>query len=476
VASSASLGSAHYAERTLPTDVPRVYAKTRNVWVRPEPNTSKPWIGLLWFGGSVELKDPRPIPGKGCGGPWYAIEPRGYVCVDDKRATLNADDTILRALIPFTPDTTLPEPHPHYGESLGTVRYAELPDKQTMLRRELPLASEPDLLRAFLRETVRPSSSSGDAWPASLPVNLQEEHDSLVKGSAIAWTREVEHLGRSFLQTDDLEWIAKDRVVPLPPIDFEGVHLGQEARMPLAFFKRAGVPSFVRDQGGNFRPAARQYARHSWVNLTSVHAIDQGTELLETINGDWVLAHDAVVPEPRSETPWGAAVFGTDETGNAPAGRATWIQVSIRGGWLIAYEGTKPVFTTLVSPGRGGPPHGSRPLGSTASTPVGWFKITGKFATATMIAPDHMVHSAVPWAQNFIGPYSLHAAYWHDGWGYPKSSGCINLSPKDSFFLFGFTEPELPKGWHGVRWQPELGPATAVIVDAGPWRPAENEE
>jgi lipoprotein-anchoring transpeptidase ErfK/SrfK len=122
------------------------------------------------------------------------------------------------------------------------------------------------------------------------------------------------------------------------------------------------------------------------------------------------------------------------------------------------------VYATLISPGRGGTPKpGKRPI-ETASTPTGRFPITGKFATATMEAPNEFIHTDVPWTQNFSGPYALHGAYWHDEWGQPKSGGCVNVSPIDGRWLFDFTEPELPNGWHGIRWLPWLGPATLLIV------------
>jgi hypothetical protein len=56
----------------------------------------------------------------------------------------------------------------------------------------------------------------------------------------------------------------------------------------------------------------------------------------------------------------------------------------------------------------------------------------------------------VPFVQFFHAGYALHAAYWHDGFGQPKSHGCVNLSPRDALYLFGKTSPAVPDGWHGV--------------------------
>ena len=79
--------------------------------------------------------------------------------------------------------------------------------------------------------------------------------------------------------------------------------------------------------------------------------------------------------------------------------------------------------------------------------------ITGKLHTATMTSnySDKVVHSEVPYTQNFTGPYALHVAYWHDEWGVPKSGGCVNLSPIDGMRLFQWTEPRLPQDWHAMR-------------------------
>jgi hypothetical protein len=147
-----------------------------------------------------------------------------------------------------------------------------------------------------------------------------------------------------------------------------------------------------------------------------------------------------------------------------PKGRRSWLELSIRGGWLIAYEDTTPVYATMISAGRGGEPVADRPTLETASTPTGTFPINGKFATATMEAPGEFVHSDVPWVQNLIGPYALHTAYWHDNWGNLMSAGCVNVSPDDAKWLYEFTEPKVPPGWHAARWIPREGPSTVVVI------------
>jgi lipoprotein-anchoring transpeptidase ErfK/SrfK len=69
----------------------------------------------------------------------------------------------------------------------------------------------------------------------------------------------------------------------------------------------------------------------------------------------------------------------------------------------------------------------------------------------------------VPYVQFFEGSYALHVAYWHDVFGIARSHGCINLSPLDGRYLFNWSDPQIPEGWHGALADAE-NPGTVVIV------------
>jgi hypothetical protein len=407
---------------------PRVHALTKNVWIRREPRSDAPWIGFLWFGSSARLRETEPRPGPGCRGAWYAIEPRGHVCVDDARATLDPEHPLVRGLAPLAPDLSSAWPH-RYAESLDLMRVASLASA--------PLAA-----------------------PA-----LRDGQIHFKRRSTIAWTREVSDDGRSYLLADDLWWVPKERARDYPQVTFHGVQLGQAAALPLAFFRAHDRPRFVRSESGALVAAAPDFARLSWVELSGRREQHDDVTYLETKEpGVYLRERDAVLPELATRTPWGSLLSAEHDERPPTRGRRTWIEVSILGGWLIAYEGRRPVFTTLVSPGLGGPAQERGSL-ATSSTPTGTFKITGKFATATMVSQSGQINSAVPWAQNFSGPYSLHAAYWHDSWGELQSGGCINVSPLDGRWLFyEFSEPPMPEDWHGLRWLPEIEPSTTLVV------------
>jgi hypothetical protein len=399
---------------------PRVYAKTRFVWIRPEPDASKQWIGYLWTGESARLVSDKPVYGPGCM-TWYAVDPVGFVCVDGLRATLDANDAGYLAVKNYAADLSSPWPH-QYGEAQS-------------LKRLLAVEGSPL------------------SFP-NLPNSVHDGRVELRRGSTVAFVSDVRARNQDYLLGADLSFIPKDRVTPLPHYDFHGVELGAGESLPLAFFRGRDRPQLAR-QGNAFVDTGRTFARLSHVALTGKSEGSGNEKMLETAIGTWVRATDAVVPVASAQPPWGTA---------APKGRGTWLEVSVNGGWLIAYENTTPVFVTLVSPGRGGAAKPDEDPIPEARTPLGVFPISGKFATATMEAPGNLIHSAVPWTQNFSGPHALHTAYWHDDWGNPKSGGCINVSPLDGKKLFAWTDPPLPEGWHGTRWMPWRGPATILIV------------
>ena len=70
----------------------------------------------------------------------------------------------------------------------------------------------------------------------------------------------------------------------------------------------------------------------------------------------------------------------------------------------------------------------------------------------------------VPWIQYFASGYALHGAYWHDVFGIARSHGCINLAPIDARYVFMWTDPPVPKGWHGINVGADMGEGTGVVV------------
>lgn len=140
-----------------------------------------------------------------------------------------------------------------------------------------------------------------------------------------------------------------------------------------------------------------------------------------------------------------------------------WIDVDLTRQTLVAFEGTRPVFATLVSTGRLPRPDETEDF----RTRTGTFRIREKHVSTTMdgdVASDGPYSiEDVPWVMYYDGSYALHGAFWHDRFGHTRSHGCVNLAPDDARTVFGWSEPRLPEGWHGVM-ATEEHPGTRVVV------------
>ena len=123
-----------------------------------------------------------------------------------------------------------------------------------------------------------------------------------------------------------------------------------------------------------------------------------------------------------------------------------WIDVDLATQTLLALEGDKPLFATLVSTGKG-------PEGTDTATPKGEFRIWVKLTSSNMDnledeeAQKYYAIEDVPFVQYFAKGVGLHGAFWHRGFGHVRSHGCVNLAPRDAQRLFAFTSPHLPTNW-----------------------------
>ncbi len=109
-----------------------------------------------------------------------------------------------------------------------------------------------------------------------------------------------------------------------------------------------------------------------------------------------------------------------------------WVGVDIQEQVIIAYDGTTPVFATLVSTGTDFNP-----------TETGIFSTYVRFNRRDMSRGDinqpwfyHM--EDVPYTFYFNGNEALHGAYWHDQFGTPQSHGCVNMSLTAAYWVYDF--------------------------------------
>ncbi len=164
-----------------------------------------------------------------------------------------------------------------------------------------------------------------------------------------------------------------------------------------------------------------------WVNRFEIYQIyDKRTaENLEWVMirpGEWIEKRYISIVYPRTTPPEGV---------NTPR----WLDVNLYEQTIVAYEGTRMVFATVISTGID--PFWTRP---------GLFAIYEKLDTTYMTGSfeadgsDRYYLEDVPWTMYFDEARALHGAYWHTGYGYPRSHGCVNLSPGDSQWLFNWAQ------------------------------------
>ncbi len=108
-----------------------------------------------------------------------------------------------------------------------------------------------------------------------------------------------------------------------------------------------------------------------------------------------------------------------------------WVAVDLYEQVLTAYDGSTMVFATLISSGL--PGWDTRP---------GVFQIYGRQANAPMSGAEGREDAYrlenVPYAMYFDGEISLHGTYWHNGFGYRQSHGCVNLTVSDAAWLWNW--------------------------------------
>ncbi|MBX3225920.1 MAG: L,D-transpeptidase [Labilithrix sp.] len=221
-------------------------------------------------------------------------------------------------------------------------------------------------------------------------------------------------------------------------------------------FSGASKLEIKEDEKGNLKVGwgAQPLPKRSAVLLSGRTQVVNGATYYETVGGFYVL-----LPQLKLTRPQIPADVGEGEK---------WIDVDVTRQQLVAFEGRRPVFATLISSGRkneGDPEHNY-------ATPPGVYRVREKHVTATMdadtAADGPYSIEDVPWVMYFQGSYALHGAFWHDSFGNQRSHGCVNMSPDDARRLFDWADPPLPNGWHGVFSKDDNSGSRVVVHEDPP--------
>jgi len=457
-------------------------------------------LGYIRNGGRVAV-EASTVSKKNCTSGWYKLLGGGYVCGNLGTTDLNHPDVKFATQSPNL-DEVLPYPYARNAKN-GTPLYKSVPSREQMEKYEPYLkAKEEDAARDDERSAKKKLRDSGadagapsalparlDAAPAdagiALPTapesadpepekpwwqrddmkdrmhelkldQLSEDADAIlakrmVSGFYVAVDKTFRWNNRSWYKTTRGLVTPSDRFWQTSGSKFKGVELTSDWKLPLGFvFGGSKSISSYSIDGDKIKPA-QTYEHFAPLQLTGKEQEFHGTKYAETGDGSWVKR-----TQIRSTSP------GPLPVDLKPNER--WIDVNLSTQTVVAFEGDKAIYATLISSGRE-----SKIKDKDHRTPTGEWRIREKHITTTMdgdgSAAGDLPYSIedVPYVMYFFRSYATHGAFWHSNFGTQMSHGCVNLSPLDAKYLFFFADPPLPKGWHGVH-ATDASPGSRVVV------------
>jgi len=361
-----------------------------DVTVLARPSFVAPLIGHVARGARIAVRGEVPTPtSRTCSTRlYYALEPFGYICSSETRATDEPKTTepVLKVLEP----TPLP------------YRYA------------MVLVEEGTLV---------------PMWGSVEDLRMHAEPErQLARGDTIALADRTEQFGgQNYYVTVDDKVVATTGLKLVENYsEWQGIQL-TDVTLPFGWVTPLKGQVFDAPGGKKIDDALHR-ARLDILEETTIGK----TRWLRVGEGRWMKARD--LNEVRlSPRPPGTGVH------------AQWFDVDLGEQTVVAYMNDKPVYATLTASGRE-PNHS--PLGN---YPI-WGKATAITMKSQEYDDIPYYVNKVPWVMFFQAHNALHGAYWHDKFGITKSHGCVNLSPKDAHAIFDWLEPTLPPGWTSVRY------------------------
>ena len=485
------------AETEKPYVGPLLGAIVMQAPVQPSVDFSKKRIGYLRHGSKVPV-DATPIKNSSCTSGWYHLVDGGYVCGKHGTLDLTSPQVKLGITAPNL-DDVLPYKYAH-NTAHGTPLYRSVPSKEEMIKYEpyLEIAkrarrkakkedadevapqdvrdkekpARPEPVEAPAEPSALPDEAASDAIPpeetkpwwqqndASKPLNvtlagLEEDADStlakrMVKGFFVAVDKTFGWNGRLWYKTTAALVAPAERMYLVKPPTSQGISFPDGVKQ-IGFATSSKAVKYVFDAEMKKITSDGPAPRLAAFALTGETHTYKSVIYRKTADGWWLKGIDGTYTDPGPPPP------------DLAAGEK-WIDVNLTRKTLVSFEGDKPVYAALISPGKR-----SKIKAKDHPTVQGLFRIREKHITVTMdgdgtVAGD-LPYSIedVPYVSYFEGSYALHGAFWHNNFGHEMSHGCVNLSPLDAKWIFFWSEPRLPRGWHGV-WATSENRGTVVVV------------
>jgi L,D-transpeptidase catalytic domain len=462
-------------------------------------------IGYVRNGGKIAVRA-KPQAEKNCSSGWYQVVSGGWVCGNLGTTDMHHPQVKFAIKQPNW-DEVLPYPYARNAKN-GTPLYRSVPSHDQMAKYEPYLAEakakrakeKAEKAAAAEREKETSEDENGEVQQASLSADptlsdqdggtpsdadggtedarpwwqqpdakdklheltldkLKEDSDDimamrLVTGFYIAVDKTFSWNGRTWYKSTKGLIAPADRFWLTQGSKFSGVEIdGTKWKLPIAWVYggRKTAPSYEIDPDTKKTKPAKAIDVFTPIQLTGKELEISGIRYSETKDGVWVKNIHVRVTHP-----------GPPPSELAPGER--WVDVNLKQQTLVVFEGTTPIYATLVSSGKE-----SSDKDKDHRTPTGQWRIREKHVTTTMdgdgTAAGDLPYSIedVPYVMYFDKSYALHGAFWHRNFGVEMSHGCVNLAPLDAKWVFRHTNPPLPEGWHGA-WSSSDRPGSWVML------------
>lgn len=391
--------AAPVAQKKLYPDWVKSLELRRSVSVLKEPSDASVKIGNIAAGMRVRWRGVKVA--KGCPKRWVNIEPFGWLCERHFR---------------YSKKPPVTQEFPHLG------RQEVVPGYYGKIH-----AEDAKVYRYENGRMVPIRDVEGSVTVRRYGVKTVTEEDGTTK-------RYWDMGGREYVRREDL--------YAHGPTRWHGQRIGDDTewQLPMGFAAKHKHPKhkvavFSKPKGGKW---VRSIKMRTQVSILEELTNDKGEAKWYRIGeNEWVMAQDIRVAR-KTKPP----------IGTLPNER--WFDIYLPEQVMVAYEGERPVYATLISSGQ-----------MKYRTPTGIFRVFVKFAETKMSGQmgDEEAYSVatVPWTQYYAKDFALHTSYWHNNFGIGVSHGCVNLTPIDARFLYFWSDPVVPAGWsaaHGTDKHP----------------------
>jgi lipoprotein-anchoring transpeptidase ErfK/SrfK len=347
--------------------------------LRKAPSRDAALVGVIDQGTRAAVLTIGPT-GDGCGASrWIELAPRGWICESALAPTTELPTPATEVALDHLDDELVPG-------SYGAVRHGAV------------------------------------AFASRAELAAGEPGHELVGTHSVRQLAVVAIGGARYWLTSAHELIAASSIIPLAPSSFKGVVIADGAPLPAWTRGSAREPIKTYDEAGA---------------ITGTLAPRTVVTVVETSADGRRVRVDAATWLARADVRVATAAAPPPGT----ADDEKWFDVDRDEQVLVAYEGARPVYATLVSTGRWD-----------HATPTSVARIASKHLRATMTDAKGGSYAVadVPWTMYYDRDFALHTSYWHDGFGAPRSHGCVNLAPRDARVLYQWSSPDVPPGWTTV--------------------------